>query len=215
MRFFIVCLSLLMAVTANAALIELTPGTTSIKNVPISASGVVKVDGADVNLTTIAAGLRKKYVVFVGTDVYVAQLLTAEPESYNKSNSGNDALLSLAGNSVVAMRLDFTYNVPADKLYTAFVDALGANNVDTTATDIAAFLKAVQDGGTAASGQSITFLMVKNADSTDTVVYENPTGGLTEIDGAAGFGQKVLSMWLGNILSNDKGLKELKDQLTK
>lgn len=61
----------------------------------------------------------------------------------------------------------------------------------------------------------MTFLMVKNADGSETLTYEDPKKAVTTVNGTAGFSQAILSMWLGKVSSNDKGLKELKNELVK
>ncbi|MCC6137272.1 MAG: chalcone isomerase family protein [Bdellovibrionaceae bacterium] len=203
------------ASVASAELMTLTPGAKAISNVALSDAATVKVEGADVTLTNVGSGLRKKYLAIFGTSVYVAQVFAAQPEQFVKSNTGNAALESLQNQTVVAVRLDFVYNVSADKVYNAFFDALKENGVDMNEEKISGFLSYVQNGGDASNGSSMTFLMAKNADGTETLSYEDPADVVTTVVGASGFSQQILSMWLGKISSNDKGLKELKDQLTK
>lgn len=200
---------------ASADLMSLQPATDKINGVTLSSTAVVSVDGADVTLTNVASGLRKKYLAIFGTPVYVAQVFAAQPELYTKSANGNTSLDSLATQTVVSVRLDFVFNVSADKVYNAFVDALKENNVDMSTGAVADFLSYVQNGGDASKGDSMTFLMVKNADGTETLTYEDPEMAIKTVTGPAGFSQQILAMWLGNISSNDKGLKELKAELVK
>lgn len=206
---------ILTSQVASADLLTLTPSTDKISNVTLSQSAIASANGADVTLTNVASGLRKKYLAIFGTSVYVAQILAAQPELYVKSTDGNTSLESLATQTVVAVRLDFVYNVSADKVYNAFLDALKENAVDLTTPAIADFLSYVQNGGDAANGSSMTFLMVKNADGTETLTYEDPKMAVKSVTGGEGFSQQILSMWLGDISSNDKGLKELKAELVK
>jgi hypothetical protein len=202
--------------TAHADVLTLTPDTKKIKNVNLSQSAVAVIDGADVSMVNVGSGMRKKYLVpFLGTEIYVAQIFAAEPEEFLKSAAGIEALESLKNQSVSAVRLDFVFGVSADQVFTAFVDALKANSVDLEETVIASFLATVKNGGDAKNGSSMTFLMSKNDDGSETLVYEDPNGVTSTVAGNAGFGQQILSMWLGVISPNDKGLKELKDQLTK
>lgn len=207
---------LLASAVASADLMTLTPGTEVINSVTLSQSATVSVGGADVTLSNVGSGLRKKYLVaFLGTPVYVAQVFAAQPEQFVKSNQGNTALESLQNQTVVAVRLDFVYNVSADQVYNAFFDALKENAVNMEEPVIAEYLSFIKNGGNANKGSSMTFLMVKNADGTETLTYEDPALAVTSVTGAAGLSQQILSMWLGNISSNDKGLKELKEQIVK
>ncbi len=203
-------------VAAQADLMTLTPGPDAINGVTLSQSAVVDVAGVPTTLVNVGSGIRKKYLVaFLGTPVYVAQVFAAQPEQFVKSNQANAALESLQNQTVVAVRLDFVYNVSADQVYNAFYDALKENAVNMEDPTVAEFLSFVKDGGNANKGSSMTFLMVKNADGTETLTYEDPAKAVTTVTGVAGFSQQILSMWLGAISSNDKGLKELKEQITK
>lgn len=207
---------LLASAVASADLLALTPGAESINGVTLSDAAVVSVNGADVALTNIGSGIRKKYLVaFLGTPVYVAQVFAAQPEQFVKSANGNTALESLQSQTVAAVRLDFVYNVSADQVYNAFFDALKENAVNMDEPAVSEFLSFVKNGGNANKGSSMTFLMVKNADGTETLTYEDPAKAITSVTGTAGLSQQILSMWLGKISSNDKGLKELKEQLVK
>ncbi|MBY0384693.1 hypothetical protein K2X05_06000 [bacterium] len=215
MNFISLIISILFVCNANASVASFTPGTEKISGVTLSTNAVVSVNGADVTLTNVGSGLRKKYIAILGTAVYVAQIFATQPEKYVKSNVDNQALDSLKDQTATLVKLDFVYNVSADKVYTAFQDALTTNQVDLSAPEIAEFLSQVQNGGDAAKGTSMLFVMFKNNDGTETLIYEDPAGTAKEIKGPVGFFIEVLSMWLGKISSNDKGLKELKVQLTK
>lgn len=143
---------LFSTVIASADLMTLVPGADKINGVTVSTSAVVAVGGADVSLTNVASGLRKKYLAIFGTPVYVAQIFAAQPEQFVKSTDGNTSLESLATQTVVSVRLDFVFNVSADKVYNAFVDALKENGVDMSSGAVAEFLSYVQNGGDAANG---------------------------------------------------------------
>lgn len=201
--------------TATAELLTYAPSNQTISGVAISTTATVVTPESSVLLTNIASGLRKKYLAIFGTSVYVIQIFAEQPDLYIKSTSGNTSLESLETQSTVAVRLDFVYNVSADQIYNAFIDALKANAVDTTLPANSQFLSYVKNGGDAAKGTSMTFLMSKNGDGTETLIYEDPHGQMTTVTGEAGFAQSILSMWLGKISPNDKGLKELKAELVK
>lgn len=215
MNYIIFIVSILFVCHSNASVASFTPGAEKINGVTLSTNAVVSVNGSDVSLANVGSGLRKKYIAILGTAVYVAQVFAAQPEKYVKSNIENQALDSLKDQSATLVKLDFVYNVTADKIYTAFQDALTTNQVDLSASEVVEFLSQVQNGGDAAKGTSMLFVMIKNNDGTETLIYEDPVGASKEIKGSAGFSTKILSMWLGKISSSDKGLKELKDQLTK
>jgi hypothetical protein len=103
-------------------------------------------------------------------------------------------------------------------LIEAFSDGLKANGVDIKkpAPEVLAFFKEVNKGGGAGNGQSATFLVVKNADGTDTVTYESGSGFVSApVVGPAGFGKTILSLWLGNINPGDTGLQRTKADLLK
>jgi hypothetical protein len=217
MKALLLALSFMFVASANADLITMTPDQVKINNLKVSAGGTVSVNGVDVALETITAGLRKKYLIpFLGTDVYDATIMGNNPEAYVKSNKGNEALDSMASTQdVVVVELLFVHYVTADQIYVGFTDALKANNVDQTTAEMSQFLSDVKNGGDAQVGQTMTFMIVKNADGTETLTYENPTSQLTTVTGAAGLGKNILAMWMGNISVNDKGLQELKAQLVK
>lgn len=204
--------------SAFADLLTLTPNASSfkIKSVVLSQTASTKINDKDTDLVNVGSGLRAKYLLpILGTPVYVAQVFAADPANYKKSSTGNESLASLEKQPAVAVRLDFLFNVSADKVYNAFVDALTANEVNLDDPTIAKFLANVQNGDDAPNGSSMTFLMYKNADGSETLTYEDPSGKLASVTGSAGLSKEILSMWLGNISSDDTGLQELKDQLTK
>jgi hypothetical protein len=209
---------LVFSFSANAALITLSEDKAGFNGFQLPSTGTVNVNGADVTLTTITGGMRKKYLVpFFGTDIYVTQIMVADKNTVVKSAVGNEFLDSLATTqSVAAVKLNFEHNVDAGTIYLAFSDALTVNGVDIVSPEISQFLEIVKNGGDVAKGQSMTFLLVKNVDGSETATYENPAGvPSAPVAGAPGLGRNILSIWLGKISVNDKGLLELKNQLVK
>lgn len=216
MKAFALALGLALTFSANASLVTLSENKINMNGYDVAESGTVVIADAPVELRTVSAGMRKKYLVpFWGTDVYVAQFLVNDKPAVVKSPAGNETLASLdATQKTFVVKMEFHHYVTADQIFTAFTDALTTNGVDTKAADLAAFIDGIKNGGDADVGQSMTFLLVKNADGSETVTYEDPQGVIaTSITGAAGLSKNVLSMWFGNISPNDQGLLELKEQL--
>lgn len=164
------------------------------------------------NLTNVGSGLRKKYVAIFGTSVYVIQFFALDVQAVDKTS--DNFLPSMVSQNATAVRLDFVYNVSAEQVYTAFVDALSENNVDLEESSTAEFLSYVKEGGDAPNGSSMTFLLTKQEGGLDRVDYEDPNGEIKSVKGE-NLAQEILSMWLGEISANDKGLKELKAELLK
>jgi hypothetical protein len=218
MKAIALALGLALSVSAHASLVTLSPEKVNMNGYDVAAGGTVKIADADVALTTVAAGMRKKYLVpFFGTDVYVASFMVNAPAALVKSPAGNETLASLEATQTVAIvKMDFARYVTADQIFTAFTDALKVNGVDTATPELTAFVDAIKAGGDADVGQSMTFLLAKNADGSETLTYENPKGGVSApVTGAAGLSKNILSMYFGEISPSDKGLKELKDQLNR
>lgn len=215
MKAFLIAASLFFAMSANAALVSPAAETVTLNNQTVTAGGTVAINGQDVALTTVMAAMRSKVTAFViWTEVYVVQFLTDKPEAFVKSANGNEALDSLAATQdVVAVKLDFKYPVEAKLLFNAFATALKANAVDLKSEEIKTFLGNVKAGGDVPVGSSLTLLLVKNADGTETVSYENNKGEVSTVTGAAGLNKNILSMWLGAIDKDDEGLKKTKAEL--
>lgn len=208
MNKFILSLVLLGAQIANADLVQLTPGAKSISNVNISAGGTVKATSEP--LATVGSGVRKKYLIGpFGAEVYVVQLMVSDATSYKKEK----ALETLKVQNTTALLLTMLTSLPAKKIYSAFEDGLSANSIDLDQPEIAEFLSAVQKAGEATSGKTVTLLFTKNSDGTEKLTYEDTAGKSSEITGASGFREKILSIWLGTSVPGDDGLVELKQQL--
>lgn len=216
MKNLFISLSVVLAsLSANAELLKLQGELKNIDGVTVAAGATAVVDGKEVPLTTVASGMRKKFVIGpIGTSVYVLQLMANKPEAYVKSNAGTEALDSLDQSTVMAAYLEFVYNPSADQVTNAFIDALKANGVDIASGDVAQFLASVKAGGNMQAGDTMTMLISKTATG-ETLSYETAAGVAPVVNGAPGLGKKVMSMWLGKIAASDKGLKELKNELTK
>ena len=100
----------------------------------------------------------------------------------------------------------------SSKIASSFEDALVANKVDVKDSEMEAFMKMVNAIGNAQSGGTLTLLVVKNADKTETLAMENSSSSAPQIHNfAAGFSKKLLSIWLGT--PADSGLEKLQGEL--
>jgi hypothetical protein len=212
-RLKVLALSTAIAVygtVSSAELLKLQPNSanTKIESVPLAASATTD-KGA--KLSFVGAGLRAKKVVFVNVKVYVAQLFAADAAKLKKSDA--EILGSLDSAAPVALQMNFLREVEASKVQSSFKEALEANKVDMNKPEIKKFLDAVQTGGKAKEGKTLTLLAVKNPDATETVTYEDANGKATAVSGAAGFTRDVLSIWLGK--PSDDGVARLKSDLLK
>ena len=203
---------MMFAVSSWADILTLSPGTVVKEGVTISTTATLAAEGMNAELTNVGFGLRQKKVIF-WVDVYVGQLFVANPGQYVKTADG--ALASLNGQPAVAMHFTFKRNVDADKIAEGFRDALTVNGVDlNTDTEMSTLMNAVAGMGEVRSGQTLTFAVAKNADGTETVVFEN-TSSTTRTHVAKGLAagsmQKLLSMWLGQ--PSDDGVGRLKEEL--
>lgn len=180
-----------------------------IETVQVFSSVSTQIDHQSVTLDLAGAGLRAKKVLFSNVKVYVAELFASDLQLFVRNES--EALTSLGKSPVVAIRLGFLRTVGADQVQVSFREALTANSVNIADPAITQFLKAVAAGGDALVNTSLVMLMVKNADGTETIAYEDSKNVLTAINGPAGFSQKILSIWLGK--PADPGLATLKSSL--
>lgn len=201
--------TLALSFTALASQLTLVPGPTANNGVNISKSGTATIDGKSVELTTVGSGLRSKKVLVTNVKVYVAQLLVSSPNRFTHKDA--EALASLQDSQTVAVMMTFLRTVDAGKVQVSFGEAFTANNIDTNAPAIKAFLDAVMNGGDATSGHSFTIVVSKNTDGSETLGYEDTAGKQTLVTGPKGFTQQIFSIFLGN--PSDDGVKALKNSL--
>jgi hypothetical protein len=207
--FFAFFTTLTLSFASQAALLKLDPGQKSNNGINVSAGGVATVDGHAYKLNTVGSGLRSKKVLLANIKVYVAQLLVSSPNSFVRKD--NEALKSLEDSQTVAIQLAFLRTVDAAKVQVSFRDALDANKVDINQGAIKQLLSAVNNGGDANSGGTFTFVVNKNSDGSETLVYEDTAGKQVEIKGDKGLTHDVFSMWLG--VPADDGIANLKSSL--
>jgi len=199
----------LMSGVASADVLTLKPGTVEKQGVKIS-SGATTEAGAE--LATVGSGLRKKKVLIMPINVYIAQLMVGDSARHVKTNNG--ALASIDNQSTVAMHLTFLRDVPASNIKESFQSSLDANGVPANDADIAQFMRHVDAVGAAVDKGTLTILISKNADQTESLSLENkgPRGAVVKtMTGAKGLSHKLMSIWLG--VPADDYLAELKTEL--
>lgn len=202
---------LLYSGLAHADFITLKPGTELKQGVNISTGATAAVGDASYELTTVGSGLRKKKVVLIPIKVYIAQLMVADQARYVKTADG--ALPSIDNQTTVAMHLTFLRDVPASNIKESFQASLDANGVPAADPDIAKFMSLVDEAGAAETNGSLTILITKSADGSESLALENDTGTavLKTMKGSKGLSHKLMSIWLG--VPADAYLTELKAEL--
>jgi hypothetical protein len=202
----------LIASSSFAALLTTTPGDKVINGVKIAKDGQVNINGQQIPVELIGAGLRAKRVVIANVKVYVAELLSSDASKFVRTDA--DALSSLDQSRTIALRLTFLRGVDAATVQTSYKEALDANKISTSDAAIAQFLQAVTAGGDADNGKAMTIVTNKEANGDETVYYEGTKDGApAKITGPKGFSNKLMAIWLGT--PADSGLANLKTQLIK
>ncbi|QDK45400.1 hypothetical protein DOM22_09680 [Bdellovibrio sp. ZAP7] len=199
----------LLSFSANAALLKTESGTQKMEKIALSPSATANVDGEEVKLTEVGAGLRAKKVVFVNVKVYIGELYVADMAKFKKT----DALASLKDQKAVAIQLHFLRAVDGENVQKSFKEALSANSVNLDDASLKQFLDAVSKGGEAKEGKALTILGSRMKDGSEKISYETTSGAVTEIKGSSGLIEKVFSIWLGK--PADDGVAELKKSLLK
>jgi hypothetical protein len=196
---------------ANAELLTLKAGANNKESVNISTGATANVDGANYDLTTVGSGLRKKKVVIVPIKVYVAQLLVNDQARYVKTDAG--ALPSIDNQTTIAIHLTFLRDVPASNIKESFQVSLDANGVPSNDADIVKFMSLVDEAGAATTNGSLTIVVNKAADGSESLALENKGSSsvLKTMKGGKGLAHKIASIWLG--VPADDYLKELKAEL--
>ncbi|MFM6928313.1 MAG: chalcone isomerase family protein [Bdellovibrio sp.] len=194
---------------AYASLLKMEKGTRSIEGVNVSKSAEATVNGKSAELGTIGAGLRWKKILLSKVKVYVAQVLLSSPDRFVKKDK--DALKSLDDSEIVAIQLTFLRTVDAATVQTSFHEALSVNKIDMTNESLKKFLAVVDQGGDATSGNSLTILIQKHSDGSESLIYEDCNGKQSQVDGDKGFTQKIMSIWLGT--PADAGVASLKSDI--
>lgn len=198
-----------ISINAQAALLKTEAGSTKLEKFTLSSSASTIIEGQEMKLTEVGAGLRAKKVVFVNVKVYVGELFVSDIAKFKK----DDALNSLKDQKAVAIQLHFLRDVDADNVQKSFKEALTVNSVSLDDASVKQFLDAVSKGGEAKDGKSLTILGSRLKDGTDKITYETTAGAVTEIKGPAGLIEKVFAIWLGK--PADDGVGQLKASILK
>src|ERR1700722_18191263 len=152
---------------ARADLLTLTKSGATNTGVALSSGAVVT--ATKLPLTTVGAALRQKQIL-VNQNIYVGQLLVAEPNTYKKTVQG--ALPSLDTESAVALVMNFLFSPPTFLVTQDFNAAAAANNISSNDPDIQAFMSIISPLSFRDGGQ-LTLLFVKNADGSQTLQVED------------------------------------------
>jgi hypothetical protein len=209
MKTIIFTLISVLSLTTNAALLKTEAGTNKTENISLSSAATTNVEGENVKLSHVGAGLRAKKVVFVNVKVYVGELLTSDLATFKKA----DALSSVKDQKAIAIQLHFLRDVDAENVQKSFKEALAANSVNVDDASVKQFLDAVSKGGEAKQGKSLTILGTRLKDGSEKISYETTSGTVSEIKGTSGLIEKVFSIWLGK--PADDGVAELKKSILK
>lgn len=167
--------------------------------------------GAKTKLELAGKGLRAKKVAFISVKVYDAHLYLADGQTFDRTDAG--ALNSLDGQKQLAMILKFRREVDAKRVIDSFKEAFTANDIKFDAPGIKEFLKAVEVGGPALEGKTLSIVGVKEAAGGETLIYENAKGEAATIKGSTGLIKQVMSIWFGKM--GESTMVDLKANLLK
>lgn len=209
MRNILILIALVWAAAgAHADLLKLKPGEKVLEGVPLAVSA----ESAGVTMPAVAAGLRKKYVAW-GVAVYVLQIFGNDPAGVVKTPNDNEMLDSFGTQSDIAVRMDFVRSVDVDTIHSGFLKGLNENGADVNRPALVAFLNAVRAAGPASNGSSMSFYFHRQSSQSDRMMFETLSGQTVVVEGER-LAHDILSMWLGRVSPNDKGLVELRATLT-
>lgn len=201
--------SLLLTVASSyAELLTKELSGKEMYGVKLSNAASTKVGQLNVNLVQVGAGLRTKKVLVANIKVYTAELFVSEPLAVVKSEA--DILETVSNMRTAAVQLTFLRNVEAEKVQVSFRDALVANKVDINSSEITQLFALMAAGGEAKEKKTMTFLINKNADGTETLSFEDTNGSVGTVMGK-NLSKSIFSMWLG--IPADDGLIKLKAEL--
>lgn len=174
---------------------------------------LVNDDKTEVTLKKVSHGLRKKAVFgLVAVNVYVMQMLAAEPEKLVKDEKS--ILSSLPSAGPVQLHLTFLRNLPGEKISSSFKDGLEANGISTKTlnTELATVLKEISNVAEFKEGQNFA-LTFSWAGEMATVYITDPEARIISISGPKLFAEQLLSIWFGK--AADSKLEDLKKSLIK
>lgn len=207
MKTLLLSLVTFSAIFSSAAVLTNGTAVQEKEGVKIPQTVTFKMNDQETVLNLVGSGVRKKS--FLSVKVYLAEVFADKSESFERNNE--KALESLAASPTVAVRITFLRNVDAETIMNAFKDGFGVNNIDVNKdAPIKAFLDAVAKGGDGDEGKTLTFVLARNTDGSETLVYEDSKAKLVTIQ-SSGLTKKVLSLWLGKMV--DSKAQEMKNEI--
>ena len=165
------------------------------------------VEGTTQKLTSVGFGLRTKKVVFVNVKVYLGQFFVSDLASFDKK----EALNSAKKQKSLAIQMHFLRSVEGEKVQKSFQEALQANGISLTDSDVQQFLEVVKNSGEAKEGHKISIVGTNLAEEKQAILFENTQGQISEIKSSPGFVEKIFSIWLGK--PSDSGVANLKSAI--
>lgn len=201
--------ALLTLNTAHAALLEYQNSTNKLENVTLANSA--KIVESQEELTQTGAGVRKKKIVFVKVDVYVAQLFLSNPTQFKMMDS--QPVDKIGGQKAVALQIHLLRNLDSSKMKSAFEESLKKNKVDVKSELVTEFFKILDEIKEVKEGQTLTILAQKISDTEDRITVEDAAGKTYEIKKPTGAVKTLFSIWLGEMADNE--MLELKKALLK
>ena len=199
------------AQSASAGMLALEAGPNAIEGVNVAKSAVATLEGRSVALEAVGAGLRVKKVLFVPIKVYVAEMFVTKVADFIRDQSATVALDSTDRMNAMAIRLQFVRDTTVDQLVEGFEKGLSANGASMADPTVKALLDALRAGGEVREGQSITLMVERNADASETVTFETPKGEVKSLPAAKGIARLVVSLYLGK--ATDSGVENLKKDI--
>lgn len=197
-----------------AAMLQLKPGPKSIAGVQVLTGATAALDSGNVELTTVGAALRVKYIPIIGgVKIYVGQLLVSEPQAFVRTAAA-DALASIGKMQSVAAVFSFKYALSANQIHDAFYDVLKLNGIATDSGAIADFLKLAADMGDINKGDVMAVIGERMANGNEELHLQLPNGSVQTVSGPIGTVKQMFNFWLGQT-GSDKGLQELQQGLVK
>ena len=172
---------------------------------------LVNDDKTEVSMKAVSYGLRKKAVMgFVPVNIYVLQLLAANPEKIKKDS----ALASLQEAGPVQLHFTFSRTLAGDKISSSFKDGLEANGVnpEKLGTELATVMKEISNITEFKEGQNFAITFTWAGESAS-VHITDPSARIISITGPKLFAEQLLSIWFGK--SADSRLEDLKKTLLK
>ena len=208
MKTLLVTLMTTVSIISQAGVLKDGSTVQTKEGVKIPQTTTLTLDGKETTLSLVGSGVRKKSLLAI--KVYLAEVFADKADSFVRKH--DKALDSINDSQTVAVRTVFLRDVDAETIMNAFKDGFGVNKIDTKNDQpIKLFLQAVAKGGDGVEGKALTFVMTKNEDGSEKLVYEDSKGKAVTIAGEAGLTKKVMSLWLGKTV--DGKAQDMQDEI--